>query len=418
MSILYYIVAFIVVFSTLVFIVLFGRLPAFKGTLVGRAHILIWHKIPAKILDVDRKITGGRLCSATTSWADHLVNDKNWAVMVFYSSVLTVSLIFFFREAWPRILSPTHRLFIPMLAFQPYFYLYLAAFTDPGTVTKSNVARYLEIFPYDDIIFYSDMPPCRTCHLPKPARSKHCSVCKGCIAKNDHHCAWVNNCLGYYNYRFFLGFVLSNLIVLSYGSYLTFSVLFAEYKAQYYPQGTANEPTFYFLSYRNWILLVHSRKWTPILTSLFMISTLLCPLVIAFLAQHILYIHQGMTTNESEKWGEVQWVANHQMLDVYENRIDSADVSVDAQSSGSEGESETSESIHPRLLALQKAKPKHENKGRKVHIYAYEDGTFNRLPPEGMIRTSTVPHLDDVVNIYDKGGFFKNLSEVLFPKYV
>ena len=57
---------------------------------------------------------------------------------------------------------------------------------------------------------------CRHCRCVKPPRTHHCGVTGRCVYHMDHYCPWMANCVGYYNYRYFVLFLLYMLIGCSY----------------------------------------------------------------------------------------------------------------------------------------------------------------------------------------------------------
>ncbi|KAM9424271.1 palmitoyltransferase ZDHHC4 isoform 1-T2 [Pholidichthys leucotaenia] len=94
-----------------------------------------------------------------------------------------------------------------LLAIKTFFF-YLCIKRDPGTVTKKKITSQLHIYSYDGRLFHPGVS-CPTCQLVKPARSKHCRVCNRCVQRFDHHCIWVNNCIGAQNTRYFLLYLFS-----------------------------------------------------------------------------------------------------------------------------------------------------------------------------------------------------------------
>lgn len=133
-----------------------------------------------------------------------------------------------------------------------------------------------KVYPYDNILYYPNVQ-CRTCHELKPARSKHCNICQTCIFVADHHCIWVNNCIGQGNYVYFYSFLLSNALALTYASLRV-----------------------------GWIILwYHITVTKPLLTFL-SLCVAFSILVDVFTYHQLSQLNDGMTTNEKDKWYLVQ----------------------------------------------------------------------------------------------------------------
>ncbi|KAH0511831.1 putative palmitoyltransferase ZDHHC4 [Microtus ochrogaster] len=102
----------------------------------------------------------------------------------------------------PFLLLPYLLLGVNLLFFT------LTSSANPGTINKTNESLLLEVYEFDHVMF-PENSRCSTCDLRKPARSKHCRVCDRCVHRFDHHCIWVNNCIGAWNTRYFLIYLLT-----------------------------------------------------------------------------------------------------------------------------------------------------------------------------------------------------------------
>ena len=55
---------------------------------------------------------------------------------------------------------------------------------------------------------------CADCEVVRTDRSRHCSICNRCVERFDHHCPWINNCVGQGNHGVFMSFLVSMLSLL------------------------------------------------------------------------------------------------------------------------------------------------------------------------------------------------------------
>ena len=214
--------------------------------------------------------------------------------------VLVVAEIMFLPTAWPVISGFTK--FTAIIAVVcPYVFLYLACAVDPGYVTEETLDHHMAMYPYDFALFHPGRI-CKTCNLPKPPRSKHCSVCKRCVARSDHHCIFINGCVGYRNHHWFLLLLLSTAILTAYGGMLGLSIIKTEI-CWYEPSWGLWPPK--SMTYVRWLTILGMGLRTKVgLGAATLLSGMISPLVWGLLFYSLYLVYCGTTTNESLKWSE------------------------------------------------------------------------------------------------------------------
>ncbi|KAK8928599.1 putative S-acyltransferase [Platanthera zijinensis] len=132
-----------------------------------------------------------------------------------------------------------------------------------------------------------DLRYCQKCSHYKPPRAHHCRVCKRCVLRMDHHCVWINNCVGHANYKVFFVFMLYTVISCIHSLGLLLGFAYDVHKSQI-PSGVS------------------------LRTSHIIYGVLLFPLALAvslLLGWHIHLITQNKTTIEHYEGVRAMWLA-------------------------------------------------------------------------------------------------------------
>ncbi|CAF3418929.1 unnamed protein product [Rotaria socialis] len=166
---------------------------------------------------------------------------KTWPVII--AVVILICVIAGLHIGWDfPILIQNRYIYFPVLFILTLFYTivnYLfASLHDPGVLPRPNADEILQTEKENNIQtdanghYFPSLPLprtilvrnfqyassyCYTCRVYRLPRVSHCSICNVCVQNFDHHCPWINNCVGLLNYRYFCNFLLSCALLCSLG---------------------------------------------------------------------------------------------------------------------------------------------------------------------------------------------------------
>eukprot|EP00301_Raphidiophrys_heterophryoidea_P006754 c12699_g3_i1.p1 GENE.c12699_g3_i1~~c12699_g3_i1.p1 ORF type:complete len:403 (+),score=69.89 c12699_g3_i1:1241-2449(+) len=298
-SLLLYLLAFLF----LAYVLVFG---AGSTGIIGTLHygltdglLLVCDKIGPWIL-TRRGYTAIRL------QCGNLFDKPTPVFQLFYLSLILGGLFIYFAHLHHKIpfhqMSPWHSFWIPTVIISCFVTFGLASFTDPGVVTPENLRQLHTMFPVDGNLYQKKY--CDTCGLDRPARSKHCRVCNRCVSRFDHHCIWINSCVGMKNLRWFLSFLWMHVVICAYGAYLIGQYVHwyissrQLWNANFISSGK-QIPASYSILFQYMMLY---EAWAVILTIfLFVIAVLL----FCFFAHNMWLLAHNWTTNETIRFDTI-----------------------------------------------------------------------------------------------------------------
>ena len=107
-------------------------------------------------------------------------------------------------DGFTRKFAEVANIFIQVMTFATYSMTHASNTSRP---TKLLGKKNFQPREHLDAIYDLAAKECPKCNNFKFPRVSHCSSCRSCIYKMDHHCVWTQNCIGVNNYRLFVLFV-------------------------------------------------------------------------------------------------------------------------------------------------------------------------------------------------------------------
>ncbi|CAG9759790.1 unnamed protein product [Ceutorhynchus assimilis] len=122
--------------------------------------------------------------------------------LIFYHGFFIMLCWSYFQTIFTDIGRVPQYFKIPDVDFEAYLH-----HKDSSEMQNRILQSCVKNLPVRNITVGGSVRFCEKCKMIKPDRTHHCSVCGECVLKMDHHCPWINNCVCFTNYKFFVLFL-------------------------------------------------------------------------------------------------------------------------------------------------------------------------------------------------------------------
>ncbi|KAK1350747.1 hypothetical protein LUQ84_3411 [Hamiltosporidium tvaerminnensis] len=70
---------------------------------------------------------------------------------------------------------------------------------------------------------------CIECNIFKNRSISHCNVCDRCVMERDHHCPWIDNCIGAANFKYFIISIYTTTTCLYFTTESTYRMIYSAF---------------------------------------------------------------------------------------------------------------------------------------------------------------------------------------------
>ena len=144
----------------------------------------------------------------------------------FFSIFCIVTAIFPFFYKYEKLYFYISSIGISLIALTFWFFYIKLIISDPGHM-KNDEKIIIEEIIFNKKENFRNV--CPKCSVYINNTIKHCIICQKCCKGFDHHCYWVNNCIGNNNYYLFILFLIITYIDVLYKLLITLFFIYFEF---------------------------------------------------------------------------------------------------------------------------------------------------------------------------------------------